>query len=271
MTRRRPSVQALRDAALDALESDPEASVRLAREALERQADADGHFVLGISLCESGETDEGLEALRTAVELEDDHVDAWVALGRELFDICAFEEARVALAAALRVDPSHPEARYYRACGRERRGDLDGAARDYQAAALIAPEDYPLPVPLDDATIEQIADEVVAELHPSLQRYLRDVHMLIDEVPSEDLLLEFDPAARPTDLLACFAGRALTERPTDDPWSALPATIVLFRRNLSRIAADPDTLREELRITLLHEIGHYLGLDEDDLAARGLD
>jgi predicted Zn-dependent protease with MMP-like domain len=50
----------------------------------------------------------------------------------------------------------------------------------------------------------------------------------------------------------------------------LPPVITLFRFNLARLANDPEELRSQLRITLLHEIGHALGLDEDDLAERGL-
>jgi predicted Zn-dependent protease with MMP-like domain len=57
----------------------------------------------------------------------------------------------------------------------------------------------------------------------------------------------------------------------DNPWSNLPPTITLFRNNLERMAADREQIIEELRITLFHEIGHFLGLDEEDLAERGLD
>lgn len=268
---RRPSVDDLREEALAALETDPTHALRLAREALRRQPDAESFYVCGIALCEAGESSEGTEALRMAVQLDGEHVDARVALGRELFDACDFEEARTVLLAALRLDPHHPEALYYRACLRERRGDHDGAARDYQAAALVSPEDFPRPLALDDDTIEAIATEVVSRLHPSLQHYLQNVHILVDEVPSVDLLRQFDPVARPTEVLGCFAGHALGERSTADAWTALPATILLFRRNLMRIAHEREEMLEELRITLLHEIGHFLGLDEEDLERRGLD
>lgn len=271
MSRRRPSVEDLRDEALAHLEMDPARAVQLAREALNRQPDAESFFVCGLALCTAGEADEGVEALRMAVQMDPDHVDGWVALGRELFDGCEFEEARTSLLAALRLDPHHPEALYYRACLRERRGDLDGAARDYQAAALVAPEEFPLPLALEDDAIETLADEVIDTLHPSLQRYLENVHILVDEVPSVELLREFDPPARPTEVLGCFAGHSLGERATADPWSSLPATIVLFRRNLMRMAHSHEELMDELRITLLHEIGHFLGLDEEDLERRGLD
>ena len=269
--RRRPTVDELREQALEALETDPRRAVTLAREALNRKPDAEGFFVCGLALCDAGECAEGVEALQMAVQLDADHVEAWVALGRELFDTYDFEEARMALLTALRLDPHHPEALYFRACLRERRGDHDGAARDYQAAALVAPDDFPVPQPLTDETIEEITDEVIAMLHPSLQRYLANVHILVEEVPAVELLEEFDPPARPTEVVGYFAGHSLGERSTADAWSSLPATIVLFRRNLMRLAHEREELREELRITLLHEIGHFLGLDEEELERRGLD
>ena len=46
---------------------------------------------------------------------------------------------------------------------------------------------------------------------------------------------------------------------------------MLFRSNLMRMAHDREAMQEELRVTLLHEIGHFLGLDEEDLERRGLD
>ena len=47
--------------------------------------------------------------------------------------------------------------------------------------------------------------------------------------------------------------------------------ILLFKKNLERIARDLDHLAEEVRITVLHETAHYFGLEEDDLEKIGLD
>ena len=49
-----------------------------------------------------------------------------------------------------------------------------------------------------------------------------------------------------------------------------PGAIYLFRRNLLRVCADRDELKREVRITVQHEVGHLLGLDEDDLERWGL-
>ena len=74
----------------------------------------------------------------------------------------------------------------------------------------------------------------------------------------------------PFELLGSYSGRPISDRGGESPWSTLPPVIRLFRHNLGRIGHDAEELREQLRTTLLHEIGHALGLDEEDLAERGL-
>jgi len=70
------------------------------------------------------------------------------------------------------------------------------------------------------------------------------------------------------DLLGLFIGSALAE----SGGSPLPPQILLFLENLWDMAeGDENTYRHEIRTTYLHELGHYLGLDELDLEERGLD
>ena len=74
---------------------------------------------------------------------------------------------------------------------------------------------------------------------------------------------EYDP-----DLLGLFIGAALAD-PDESP---LPPQIILFLENLWDFAeGDVEFYREEVRTTYLHELGHYLGLDEIDLEERGLE
>jgi predicted Zn-dependent protease with MMP-like domain len=78
------------------------------------------------------------------------------------------------------------------------------------------------------------------------------------------------PPLSPT-ILGIFRGAPYGQKASADPWSHLPSSIVLYQRNLERFAADRDELVEQIGVTLLHEVGHFLGLDEEELAARGLD
>jgi len=72
------------------------------------------------------------------------------------------------------------------------------------------------------------------------------------------------------DTLGLFAGPEFAyEGSTASP---LPSQIILFLDNLwEQAEADEEIFREEVRTTYLHELGHYLGLDEDDLFDRGLE
>jgi len=70
------------------------------------------------------------------------------------------------------------------------------------------------------------------------------------------------------DTLGLFVGAAYA----DGPHAILPAQIILFLDNIwEMVGGDMPEFQEEVRITLLHELGHYLGLDEAELTERGLE
>ena len=69
------------------------------------------------------------------------------------------------------------------------------------------------------------------------------------------------------DLYGLYEGVPLPER--GDMAGALPDTITIFRRPLEEDFDDPRELEHEIRVTVLHELGHYFGLDEDRLGQLG--
>lgn len=97
---------------------------------------------------------------------------------------------------------------------------------------------------------------------------LDNVRIEIHDRPVARILAE--PGAMP-DMLGFYIGVPLTQRSVESPEPLLPARILLFRENLRRIAPTRAALIREIRITLLHEIGHHFGLDEDRLAELGYD
>ena len=144
-------------------------------------------------------------------------------------------------------------------------------ARDERAEMISAWQEVlkldagaaPGPVTMSEDEIERIASETLAELPDDVRKKLESVPILIDDLPSEDLVGEgLDPR-----LLGVFNGPAMP----DVGNAAAVTNIMLFKRNLERIAHDLDELAEEVRITVLHETAHYFGLDEADLEALGLD
>lgn len=268
-----PEVDELLDHAEDALDhGDPSAAFTLCEQIVQRWPDHTGaRFLAAEALRDLGDLENAESWYRSVVHRDGDHSPSWSALGSVLFDQLRFDEARTAVLRAVRLDDGNAQAYYVRAMLRERRDDAAGARRDFRRARNLDPSRYPMPVPLDDATVEAVVTEALLALHPSIRAYLAQVAILLEEWPEADLCLQYEPPAPPGEILGYFSGVSMADRSLENPWSNLPSAIVLFRRNLERIAWDRDRLLEELRITVFHEVGHFLGLDEDDLEARGLD
>ena len=96
------------------------------------------------------------------------------------------------------------------------------------------------------------------ELPPHIAEALQNVAVVVEDENAEE-----------PDLLGLYHGVPLPER--GDMAGALPDRISIYRIPLEESFPDPDELRSEIRITVLHELGHYFGLDEDRLAELGYD
>ena len=92
---------------------------------------------------------------------------------------------------------------------------------------------------------------------------MSNVAILVEDEPSADLLaeMEIDP---PDTLLGLYQGVPLTERRWDYG-NALPDRILLFQRPLELESEDEDDLVVAIGETLIHEIGHYFGLSEEEI------
>lgn len=168
-------------------------------------------------------------------------------------------EAARRAAPELEADALHAFGRVHEAGGD--RPAMIAAWQEVRRLDLAAPAGE---VHASEDEIERIASETLAELPQKIRDHLARVPILIDELPSEDLVGDgLDPR-----LLGLFQG---TPMPEDGALAPVVTNILLFKRNLERFASDAEHLAEEVRITVLHETAHYFGLDEDDLEALGLD
>ncbi|MCH8475671.1 MAG: metallopeptidase family protein [Opitutales bacterium] len=113
---------------------------------------------------------------------------------------------------------------------------------------------------------EEEVERAGQNLPASLRERLAEVAVAFEERPDEDLQRD----GFPPDLLGLFSGECLADRgQTIEP---APPQIHLYLQNLWEYAGQQENdFREEVRLTYLHELGHYLGWDEEDLTARGLD
>jgi predicted Zn-dependent protease with MMP-like domain len=111
----------------------------------------------------------------------------------------------------------------------------------------------PLPLPRFEELVADALDEVPAELMA-----------LLDNV----VVLVEDRNADEPDLLGLYDGYALTERGWDYG-GALPDRIMIYRSAICDLCDDEEQVVEEVTITVVHEIAHHFGIDDDRLHALG--
>lgn len=116
-----------------------------------------------------------------------------------------------------------------------------------------------------ESAVRDALDEVPSELLGMLD----NVAFFIEDEPGPEYAQPDFSSEENAQLLGIYVGTPLTER--DGGWAAgaLPDRIVLFRGPLSRMCADLDELREEIAITIVHEAGHHVGIDEQRLHDLG--
>jgi predicted Zn-dependent protease with MMP-like domain len=112
---------------------------------------------------------------------------------------------------------------------------------------------------LSDTEFEEAVGEALDTIPPELAQAMDNVVVLVEqEPPSED-----------PELLGVYEGTPLTER--DGWWDAgsLPDRITIFQGPLERLCRTAEQLREEIAITVVHEVAHHFGIDDDHLHELG--
>lgn len=203
-----------------------------------------------------------------AAELDPDDRDPVVAKGRALYELTRFEDAARTLKKAVKTWPEDAEAHHLLGLSLERiKGKLDEAETHLARATELDPQGFPAPVPLEPGEIDDLVHDEMERL-PERERGLllkARVPVKVEPLPDVEDLRAEDPPLSPT-AVGMFRGPPLG---ADEPEAQ--REILLFARNLRRSAKDLRELREQVRITLLHELGHLVGEDEAALRARGLE
>jgi predicted Zn-dependent protease with MMP-like domain len=136
-----------------------------------------------------------------------------------------------------------------------------------------------LPQSLRD-TFDDILEAQIESLPPDAAEVVARSGVVVEDEPSDDVLASLGMTHEEgNDLCGMHFGVPETERSVEDT-GELPSQIMLFRGPIIRLAGyraseggeiNRDPLIEQIHITLLHEIGHQFGLDEDDLTELGYD
>lgn len=186
----------------------------------------------------------------------------------DAFERLLDEDPRAALEEALlwvKEAPDAADAHYaaglaYEALERER-----DKVKSFVRVLELDARDDGAPIRDYQRIIVEEVEATLGTLPPEFRERLGPVAILVELRPSRDLVEDgFDPR-----LLGLFDGATSAELESADA----PATvtrIVIYSHNHASAFEDEASLREEVRVTVLHEVGHFFGLDEEDLDDLGL-
>ena len=116
-------------------------------------------------------------------------------------------------------------------------------------------------------------DLVIAQLPAKLRELLDQVPLYVEDYPSREVMREMGVRRR-NQLCGLYSGVPLIDRSVEQA-PHLSDVVQIYREGILALATDErgetdeTELREQIRVTILHELGHYHGLDEDELARLG--
>jgi predicted Zn-dependent protease with MMP-like domain len=108
----------------------------------------------------------------------------------------------------------------------------------------------------------KVVEEVLDSLPKEFRKRIRNVAVLVEDLPSSQ------PLPRPLGpnqlLLGLFHGVPTTKKSVFDLPTG-PDYVVLYQKNIEAVCSNDAELRQQIRLTLMHELGHYFGMDEEQL------
>jgi Flp pilus assembly protein TadD/predicted Zn-dependent protease with MMP-like domain len=222
------------------------------------------------ALNDLGRSDEALSRVGAALRIAPSRGDALHEKGVALFDLSRFAEARAVLQKALGIQPDDAYTHQMLGLTLEQLGDSKGADAELTRALELAPNELTRPVVITVDEFQREVDAVVSTLPAARQARVRSVKIEIADLPDPVDLAAVNPPFPPT-ILGLYRGPVGHAAELPPHVGDEPVSIVLYRKNLARAVKSRTELSEQIRDTLLHEIGHLEGLDEDDLRRRGME
>jgi len=116
---------------------------------------------------------------------------------------------------------------------------------------------------MSHAEFERVVDEALESLPARFAKMVENVVIGVEDEPNDEDLESLDESAGSSELLGIYRGVALTERTHDMP--LMPDEIVIFRGPINRVAPTREEAMQEVRETVIHELGHYFGLSDEEM------
>ena len=120
---------------------------------------------------------------------------------------------------------------------------------------------------LSNEQFEQVVQQALDSIPPDFTHYLQDIAVDIEDTPDPQVLRELR-LRDPRTLLGLYRGTPLNRRHVDAP-CRYPERVIVYKANIERICRTRKQMIDQIRRTVLHEVGHHFGLDENQLRNLG--
>lgn len=120
---------------------------------------------------------------------------------------------------------------------------------------------------IDRRRFELLAEEALRSIPQDFLSEFKNIIIIVEDYPSDDIIKNMGISRE--QLLGLFVGQTYEgQNSFFGVPSAYPDTIYIYQRNIEAICRNEEDLFEEIKATILHEVGHYFGLSEEDLKKR---
>ena len=244
--------------------------------------DMDGLILIGTAFLEVGQPQEALQRIHDLEKLGS----SAPGYDEELFQILKHRKAEAlyltgdpqgALTLTLSLDPEDSleaaDREFFIGLCHDHLGDPESADEHFAKATEMDPGGNP-PIPsISSEEAHELVATVLGELPERILKEMEEVPIILEDLPELSMIQESSGQISP-DTLGLYSGSTVANDSQGgfSPQEGMPtaAVIRIYRRNLERMSRNEKDLVEQVKITLLHEIGHHLGLDEEDVDRLGL-
>lgn len=253
-------------------ERDPDEALRLIDEALEH-ADEEEEYLDALllkseALLALGDRDEEVkETLEELPPVSFPEASFHLRAARCFLDLSVFPPAKEHFEKAIVLDAHLSDAHHGLGIVHELTDDLRAMTKAWLKVRELDLEELAPPWSVSQEEFETIAEDTLAELPDRIRKLLENVPILAAEYPSLEVVAEGnDPR-----MMGFFSGTPYPEKSQIAAASPHLDCVFLYQRNIERMCRSREEVAEEIRVTLLHETGHFFGLSEEDLRELGLD
>lgn len=249
---------------------DPVGAMELCERALEVAEEEDEYLDALLLKAEihinEGEEDDARKTLADLPPSEYPEPVFHLRAGQAWLDLGDLDRAEQELGRALAQDDAFSDAHHALGLVHAERGRNEHMIQAFVRVRELDLAEPPAPWSLPRERFAALAEKAHAELPDRIREVLTNVPILVEDYPSRELV---DDGQDPR-MMGFFSGVPHPEKSSVGGPPQLDH-VVLYQRNIERVGHSPEEVADEIRVTLIHETGHFLGLSEEELEEMGLD